>query len=403
MGRARASLAAVVCLGSALAVGACGSSGSSSGDSGGTSSGSAATAPAATSSGPFVDAATATAFKEITGLDALDKPATQAELEQRVAKYEQTPTKLLQDTPVSKKATPGKNIALLVCGVPVCSEFNKAAKEAARLLGWKTTRIDLGVSPEDFTQAYNRAVQLKPDLVVGSGLPRELFDKQLNRLQKLKIPVIEWSSGIKPVDGALWTATDDPLYQARGLQIAEWIAKDGQLDAPTVIFSVKQYTMSELAGHTVEKYLPKICPKCQTDYQYANATDIGKLAQKATAYVQRKPNTKYLFCTFGDLCQGVGQALKAAGSKVKVITEDGGTTNYQNMANGLEAATSPLAIGQTGWQIIDLAQRIFNGDDTSKTRLEPMQIVTKVTDPKSPLIGAVPDYQAQYKTLWKLG
>jgi len=46
------------------------------------------------------------------------------------------------------------------------------------------------------------------------------------------------------------------------------------------------------------------------------------------------------------------------------------------MANGLEAAASPLAIAQTGWQIIDLAQWIFNGDDTSKTRLEPMQIVT---------------------------
>ena len=401
MRRARGLITAVVCLIAAFAITACGSSKSSSSSSSSTS-GSDTTA-AATSTGPFVDSGTAAAFKEITGLDALDKPATQAELDQRVAKYEQTPSKLLQDTPVSKKATAGKNIALLVCGVPVCAEFNKAASQAASLLGWKTTRIDLGVSPEDFTNAYNRAVQLKPDAVVGSGLPRELFNKQLNQLQKLKIPVIEWSSGIKPVKDALWTATDDPLYQARGVQIAEWIAKDGQLNAPTVIFSVKQYTMSELAGHTVESYLPKICPKCTTDYQYANATDIGKLAQKATAYVQRKPNTKYLFCTFGDLCTGVGQALKAAGSKVKVITEDGGTTNYQNMANGLEAATSPLAIGQTGWQIIDLAQRIFNGDDTSKTRLEPMQIVTNVTDPKSALIGAVPDYQAQYKKLWKVG
>jgi ribose transport system substrate-binding protein len=400
--------AALACVLAAVAVAACGSSNDSSSSdtsssSGASSSASTSTSSGTTSSGPFVTPDVTAALKQITGLEPLSAPATKDELAQRVASYEKTPTKLLQDQPVSKKATAGKNIALLVCGVPVCSEFNKAANEAADLLGWKVTRIDLGVSPEDFTNAYNRAVQLKPDLVVGSGLPRELFAKQLDQLQEMNIPVIEWSSGIKPVPGHLWTATDDPLYKARGIQIAEWIANDGNLAGDTAIFSVKQYTMSELAGHTIQNYLPKICPNCKTDYQYANAADIGKLAPKVTAYVQRRPNTKYVFCTFGDLCQGVGQALKTAGSKAKVVTEDGGTTNYQNMANGLEAATSPLPIGQTGWQIIDLAQRIFNGDDTSKTRLEPMQIVTEVSDPKSPLIGAVPDYQQQYKALWQVG
>lgn len=391
----------VVCLGAiSVPVAACGSSKKA--DSSSTNASPAAAATSA-SSGPLVPSNVAAAFKEVTGLDALTGPASVAQLTPRVASYEKVPSKILEPDPVSKKATPGKTLALLVCGVPVCAEFNNAAKQAAALIGWKTIRIDLGVSPENFTAAYNRAVQLKPDAVVGSGLSRDLFNQQLLELQKLKIPVIEWSSGIKPVPGSLWTTTDDPLYDARGMQMAEFIAKDSNLDGPTVIFSVKQYAMSELFGHTLQDYLPKICSKCSVDYQQAAATDIGKLAQKATAYVQRKPDTKYLVCTFGDLCQGVGQALKSAGSKVKVVTEDPGTTNYQNMANGLEYATSPLAIGQTGWQIVDLAQRIFNGDDTSKTRLEPMQIVTKVTNPGDPLIGAVPDYQAQYKKLWKLG
>lgn len=399
MRNVRSWVAVLFCLVGVFAVSACGSDDSS----GGASSTPATDAGAASSGEPFVSEEIAAAMQEITGEAPLDKPATLDVLEPRIEKYRQTPTKLLQDQPVSKKAEPGKTIALLVCGVPVCSEFNEAAKEAATLLGWKTERIDLGVSPEEFTQAYNRAIELKPDLVVGSGLPRELFDKQLTTLQEMKIPVIEWSSGIEPVEGALYTTTDDPLYQARGVQMAEYLAADGGLKGDTAIFSVKQYAMSELFGHTLEEYLPKICPDCGVDYQLAAATDIGKLAPKVTAYVQRKPDTKYIVCTFGDLCQGVGQALKSAGSDVKVVTEDPGATNYQNMANGLEAATSPLAIGQTGYQIIDLAQRIFNGDDTSKTRLNPLQIVTDVPDPKSKLIGAVPDYVEQYKALWNLG
>lgn len=384
-------IVALLGLVAALALAACGSDGSSS------------STTKAASSGPFVSAQAAAAFKQVTGLDAFDKPATKAELETRIAKYEAVPTKLLEDQPVSKKAQPGKTIALLVCGVPVCAEFNEAAKEAADVLGWKTVRIDLGTSPEDFANAYNRAIELKPDLVVGSGLARELFDKQLKTLASMKIPVIEWSSGIKPVAGQLWATMDDPLYEAAGIQAAEFIAADGDMKSNVAVFNVPQYTMSTLVAKTLASYLPKVCSGCTADYQVAAATDIGKLGPTVTGYVQQHPNTKYVFCSFGDLCQGVGQALKTAGrSDVKVFTRDPGTTNLQNMASGSEWATSPLPIGQTGWQIIDLAQRIFNGDDTSKTRLAPLQIVSKVTDPKSPLVGAVPDYKEQYKALWKV-
>jgi ABC-type sugar transport system substrate-binding protein len=369
----------------------------------GTSTETSSGSSTASSGGPFVPQETADAFSAITGLDPLTKPATMADLEPRIAKYVATPTEILQTEPVSKKAEPGKNIALLVCGVPVCTEFNDAMNEAGDELGWQITKIDLGVSPEEFTKAYNRAIEIKPDMVVGSGLPRELFDKQLNTLADMDIPVIEWSSGIKPVPDELWVATDDPLYQAAGVQAAEFLAADGDLKSQVAIFNVPQYTMSSLFAKTLQEYLPKICADCKVGYEEAAATDIGKLGQKVTGYVQQNPDTNYVVCTFGDLCQGVGQALRSAGrDDVKVFTRDSGSTNFQNMANGLEYATSPLPIGQTGWQIVDLAQRIFNGDDVADTRLSPIQVVTKVDDPESPLIGAVPDYKEQYRALWKL-
>ncbi|MFA4926949.1 MAG: substrate-binding domain-containing protein [Patulibacter sp.] len=357
----------------------------------------------AASSGPFVSAEIATAFEEITGQKPLDKPATAEELGPRVEAYKAVPKDLLLTEPVTKKAEAGKHIALLVCGVPVCAEFNNAAKEAADLLGWKTTRVDLGTSPEDFANAYNRAIELKPDLVVGSGLSRELFDKQLNTLAEMNIPVIQWSSGIKPVEDKLFVAVDDPFYQSAGVMAAEVVAADGDLKSDVAVFNVPQYTMSTLFAKTFESYIDKACADCKVSYQEAAATDIGKLAQKVTAHIQRNPDTTHVVCSFGDLCQGVGQALKTAGrDDIKIYTQDPGATNFQNIVNGTEWGATPLAIGQTGWQIIDLAQRIFNEGDVAGTRLAPMQAVVEISDPKSPLIGAVPDYKEQYKALWKL-
>ena len=329
-----------------------------------------------------------------------------AELASRIAKYEAVPSKILETTPVSKKATPGKTLDVLVCGVPVCTEFNNAAAQAAALLGWKVHRIDLGTSPQDFVNAYSQAVRDKPDMVIGSGLPRSLFNTQLNQLEAMHIPVIEWSSGITPVPGKIWVTTDNPLYQASGVLLAELVAYDSQLKGQMVTYSVAQYPMTELMVHTLQQYGPKICPTCKFNLQEVPVTDIGSLGPTVTGYIQQHPGTKYVFCGFGDLCQGVGEALKAAGlSDVKVLTRDSSTTDFQNIKNGLEWAALPLPIYETGWQIIDLAQRIFNGDNTSNTRLSPLQVVmnSSISSPSSTTIGAAPDFESEYKALWQLG
>ncbi|MBF6621694.1 MAG: substrate-binding domain-containing protein [Patulibacter sp.] len=391
---------------SALAVGvlltACGSDDEPSAESAGAGT-TAAAATASTDGKPFVTETAAAAFEEITGFEPFAKPATAEELAPRVAKYTEVPTEVLVKEPVSKKAEPGKQIAILYTGVPIAIEYFEAQKAAAELLGWKVTGIDVGTNPEEFAQAYDRAVGMKPDMVIGSGIPREYLDKQLTQLQEMNIPVIEWSAGVEPVDGHLFVAVDDPLYEAAAIQTSEFLAADGDMKADVVAFSVKQYAMIDIFTRTMDQYMEKMCEGCKFDLQQVAASDVGKLASKVTAHLQKNPDTKYVLCGFGDLCQGVGTALKAAGrSDVKIMTRDPSSTNYQNIANGVEWAGGALPIGQTSWQVIDLAQRVFNGDSLDGTRLQPQQIVTEVPDPKSPVIGAVPDYQDQYKQLWKL-
>lgn len=359
----------------------------------------------AAATGPLVKESASEALKEITGFEAFTEPPTVAELKPRIAKYLETPTHILQTTPLKKQPEAGKTLDLLVCGVPVCSQFNEAAAEAAALFGWKTKKVDLGVSPQDFVNAYEQAIQDEPDMVVSSGLPRELFDAQLTKLESMGIPVIEWSSDIEPVPNKVFVTTDIPMYEASGAMMAEYFAGETNLEGKVAMFGVAQYVTSEAMLNTIEEYGPALCPGCEFTREEVAVSNIGKLGPVVTGYLQQHPETDFVLCSFGDLCQGVGTALKSAGlSNVKVVTRDPSTTNFQNIKNGLEWAALPLPIYETGWQIVDLAARIFNGESTEGTRFSPMQIVTAeaIDNPNSKLIGAVPDFEAQYKQLWGL-
>lgn len=400
-----------------LVVAGCGSSGSSS------SSESASTAPAEEeaasgenenasseegSGGEFVSAEASKANEEITGFPALNKVPSMAELKERVEKYKEIPKELLIDTPVKKKAEKGKDIGLLYCGVPVCTTFNNAMAEAAALLGWKVTRIPLGVAPEEFTKAYEEALTDEVDMVISSGLARELFNRQLTELEEAGIPIIQWSAPMEPVEGKLWVTASAPQYQSSGIMLAEAVALESEMKAEVAAFSVPQYGLIEENNNTFAEYLPKICPECKVDKQELSVADIGKAGPKITGYLQQHPETKYVLCGFGDLCIGVAQAIKAAGIEgVQILSKDTDSPNVQNIANGSEWISIPLPIQQTGWMVIDLAQRIFNEESTEGTAVEPQMIIDKENieeqgGPESPTIGSVPNFKQKYEELWGL-
>jgi ABC-type sugar transport system substrate-binding protein len=193
-------------------------------------------------------------------------------------------------------------------------------------------------------------------------------------------------------------------YFAAGQIMTEELAYASQLKGKMVLYNVPQYAGSTSMVNTIRAYLPVVCPNCSLDYQVSQVTDVGSLGPTVTAYITAHPDVKFVICSFGDLCQGVGQALKAAGQTgVKVFTKDGTALNFANIKAGLETADIPLPGGQTGWQIIDTAQRIFDGDTATIDDLSPQQWVTTITNPADPLIGSVPNYQEAYKKLWGLG
>lgn len=348
-------------------------------------------------------------------LTAVDGPQSLEDLEPRVEEYRATPTDLYVTTPVQEQAEPSKELAVLVCGVPVCSEFADAMEEAATELDWAVSRIDLGVNPEEFAAAYERALEVEPDMVIGSGLPSDFFSSQLEALGEASIPVLQWSANIElGTPGVSWVMADEPMYRDNSIRLSEWFVVDGEMESKVALFNVEQYGMATIMTQGIRDYLPTICPDCSVDYTVVGVGDIGtNMPSIVTGYLQENPDTQYVFCSFGDLCTGVGQALTDAGLEAKIVTGDPGQTNFQNIANGLEYATLPLPTGPTGWAVVDAAQRILTCGGTeidagscpglAETRAPfPQQIVTEIDDPASDLIGAVPDFKDQYRSLWNL-
>jgi ribose transport system substrate-binding protein len=334
----------------------------------------------------------------------LTGPATLAQLKARVAKYVATPRKFVGLVPVSKKATKGKTVADLVCGVPVCSSFADGMQQAAKAIGWKFVRIPLGTNPQQFADAYNQAIRLRPSLVIGSGLDRSYFNSQLLKLKALKIPVIEWSAPAVVGNGISAVMYDPPLYQESGVMLSEFIAADSNLAAKVVAVSSTQYGETTAQNDLMASYLPKICPKCTIDTLNIDPSTIGTtVPSEVVAYITAHPGTNYVMCQAA-FCEGVAAALGSAGmSSVKILSRDSDTTDLQNVKNGLEYAALPLPTIQTGWQIIDCAQRIFLGKSCAADRFSPMQIVTKRTvgnNPGASTVGAVPNFKKIFLKMW---
>src|SRR5205085_6678585 len=102
-------------------------------------------------------------------------PPGLARAQEMVQKSAAAPAQPVITSALSKKPKTGVRVAYLQCGLPVCKLLGDSAADAAKTLGWTLTRIDAGLSPETFGAAYGKAVEDKPDAVLGAPVPQVAY------------------------------------------------------------------------------------------------------------------------------------------------------------------------------------------------------------------------------------
>jgi ribose transport system substrate-binding protein len=329
-----------------------------------------------------------------------------AQAQEMVEKSSGAPADPVVKTPLSKKPKTGVKVDYLQCGLPVCKLLGDAAAEAAKSLGWTLTRIDAGLTPETFGAAYGKAVDDKPDAVLGAPVPKVAYAKALAVFKQAGIPYVQIGDTSPLGDGIVGAAPGRPAFKEEGELMAAFVVADSEAKANSVVFVDDQFSVLKLAGDSFAGAYKEMCPDCGLDEQQYSSVGIGKdVPGQAVSYVQSHPDVDYVVFALGSATAGVEAALNDAGlgDRVKIVSRAGDQLNFANIVNGdVEVATVGESVQDNGYRAIDIVARALNGDPLECCRDQPIvtQLLTKdnITDPDKPFTGG--DIAAHYLKLW---
>ena len=289
------------------------------------------------------------------------------------------------------KAVPrGKTFVYLECGSPVCLQlYGPQMARDAHALGVTLRLVPQGSTPSSITSAWDLAATMSPApaVVIGGGTPLSTVAPQIKELEAKKVPVMGFGTGaFNTATGTDFPGVDmdvnDTNYLESETRLAmDWIATDAKGAAENVLWvTIPDYRVFTYTKPAGEKELAAVCPKCSVTTVSADATDIGSgIPQDVVSAIQRNTNIKYVFFDFGDMVDGVPQALQAAGlSGKKLVTINGTVLNVQYIKSGEEAAEVDGSNFYGADLAMDAGMRLVEGQSLSQDRVgQPVEIVTE--------------------------
>lgn len=331
-----------------------------------------------------------------------------------LAEYQAAPTSIGITEKLSALPA-GKTVDYMQCGAPLCAAIGDALEEPAKLLGLKLVRIDSGLTADEVSAAWDRAVANHPDAVIGTGTGPELYRSQLDELTARGVPYI--ALGFPDCDALRDPCTGTPsgvtvnLYGETdvaeyGKLMADWVTVDSNGTGKSAWFYIPDFPLHKGMVDTYVKHLPTVCPGCTSDVQTSKITEIGTgIPTQVVNYVRTHPDVKYVLVGFGDMVSGIPEALAEAGiTDVKILTQASGPANYQYMRNGQSQVVDfPVPWDLAAWRSLDIVARKLTGQslDSNKHPL-PRQILTAkdLTFDTKGFWPGVPTFQADFKKLW---
>ena len=328
-------------------------------------------------------------------------------------KFIAVPTDIGVEEKLAKKPV-GKTLYFMQCSAPVCAGMGDAAVAAAELLGMTVTRVDLGATPDTVAQAWDKAVQAKPDGIIGTGFPPELYAKQLATLSAEGVPYM--AVGFSNCDTLRDPCADAPSgitvnYFGRpdvdvlGGLMADYVIADSGGKGHSVFFHIPDFNLHVPELAAFKREMAAVCPNCSADAVPAQVLDIGtQLPQAVVGYVQAHPETNYVVMAFGDMAIGVPEALAAAGlsGKVKIISMASGAAGFNYIKAGQgQVVDFGYPNGLAAWRAVDGIARVLAGQELSPKPL-PRQMI-EADDLTFDVNGdwpGVADFKDEFKALW---
>jgi ABC-type sugar transport system substrate-binding protein len=265
-----------------------------------------------------------------------------------------------------------------------------------------------GLQPETILNAWNLAVQNKPDGVVGTGFPESIFSSAVTQLNAAKTPAISGfvTDTPGPSSGLAAVINGEPSYTHAGTALADIVLGAQGKSANAVFLGGTTFPASQFEQNAFDKEYKSLCSSCPTSNIEEPATLTGAaLTSSIVADLTRNPSINWVVASQPTDVYGLPAALKTAGlGKVKILvnTPDATTVNYlkQGQIAGINVVPNTDNMGE----IIDAFARTFTGQSVAPDEVAggdwAAMTPASAKQIKAPYYLVV-NSLAQYEKLWK--
>ena len=257
-------------------------------------------------------------------------------------------------TPLPEPPPKGVKVLNLQCDFPTCETYSEIFQEAADALGWdvRTSVFKTGQPQSALTQAVNTP---GVEYITISGTPQSIVEPQIKQAEEKGIQIISCCDTAAPQPPAwpiqISNTYGNSVYPAT--QLARWMINDSSGKANVAVLSLPEIPIVTPIAPAIEATLEKECDECSGAEIAVTGEELaaGGAPSKVVAYLQGHPEVSYLAVAFGNLLNGVPQAIKSAGlsEKVKIVSMSGiETPESEMLKNGEVAAYYVAGLGEIG-------------------------------------------------------
>ena len=267
------------------------------------------------------------------------------------------------------KAPQHKKIVAIACATvaPFCANVTQGSVEAAKALGWDATYIDGKGSVQGFVQAFESAINSKPDAIIVMAIPESLVATYVAKAHAAGIKVVAASSTPQEIsvnnghfDAYVSVNEDKNALLQAWFTIAD---SDGKGKVTWMWDPGYPFLTAELEQQ--KKVFARLCTGCKLEEvglrELEAAANPVRMQQLGSGLLSRNPDAQYILTAYGLNSHSLFIAAQSAGRQVKVVSKNNDTNNVAFVSQGqlyAEMGTSP---NWGGWATIDQTVRVLLG------------------------------------------
>ena len=238
-------------------------------------------------------------------------------------------------------------------------------QQAAKMVGFDFRGWQTQLSPDQWTQGINKAVEEHYNLIdLVGGLPPEYIAPQIAEARAKGVKVVTTHDyDFTQTPPAFLDGSGRTDYVTVGKLMAAWaIAKtDGKVNA--LVLGPEEITPTGPLKKAVLDYFKENCPSCKTTFINTPAAEWGTKIQPAVqAALLADPSINYVLPLYDSMSQYAAPAIVATGSKAKIASYNGTPFVLDMMRDGdIVEMNVGESLGWVGMAGIDADMRLLCG------------------------------------------